>query len=116
MAFAVSGLEEGIQLVKFTGRLDMQATNAMADQFAFSVGNGRASAIVDLSEVEFLASIGMRMLISGARGLNNRGKKMVLLNPTPSVKEALMTAGFDQLIPICDDIDEALSHLKEPVA
>lgn len=48
--------------------------------------------------------------------LSNRGYKMVLLSPTPEVKEALVTAGFDELIPICDDMDAAMALIKEPVA
>jgi anti-anti-sigma factor len=94
----------------------MQATNEIGDQFALAVGNARESAVVDLSEVSFLASIGMRMLISAARALNNWGQKMVLLSPTPEVREALVVAGFDKLIPICNDMDAALAALKEPVA
>lgn len=88
MAFDLSNLEDDVKLAKLTGRLDMQATNEMGDQFALSVGNSKGSAIVDLSEVTFLASIGMRMLISAARALNNRGRRMVLLSPTPEVKDA----------------------------
>jgi anti-anti-sigma factor len=116
MAFDLSTLEGGVKLAKLTGRLDMQATNEMGDQFALVVGSNKGSAIVDLSEVTFLASIGMRMLISAARALNHRGYKLVLLSPIPEVKEALVVAGFDELIPICDDIEAARALIKEPVA
>lgn len=115
MAFDLSTLENGIKLAKLTGRMDMQAVNEVGDQFTLTVGNSQSSAIVDLSELTFLASIGMRMLISAARALNHRGHKMVLLSPTPGVKDALVTAGFDELIPICDDTDAAIALLKESV-
>jgi anti-sigma B factor antagonist len=114
MAFDLSTLEDGTKLATFAGRLDMTATNEMSDSFAFSVANSKGSAIVDLSGVTFLASIGMRMLISAARSLSSRGYKLVLLSPTPEVKEALVVAGFDELIPICDDRDAAMAVLKEP--
>lgn len=116
MAFDVSILDDGVKLVKLTGRLDMQAVNAIGDQFAFAVGNSKDAVIVDLSEVAFLSSIGMRMLISAARSLNNRGHKMVLLSPVSEVKDALVTVGFDELIPICDDMDAALALTQKPVA
>lgn len=116
MAFDLSILDDGVKLAKMTGRLDMQAVNEIGDQFAFSVANSKGSAIVDLSEVTFLASIGMRMLISAARALKNRERKMVLLSPSPEVKDALVMAGFDELIPICDDMDAAMAMIKEPVA
>ncbi|PSN77172.1 anti-sigma factor antagonist [filamentous cyanobacterium CCP4] len=116
MALDLSILDDGVKLAKLTGRLDMQAINDIGDQFAFSVGNSKGSAIVDLSEVTFLASIGMRMLISAARSLSNRGHKMILLSPIPEVKDALVMVGFDELIPICDDMDAALALTQKPVA
>ncbi|PSN10567.1 anti-sigma factor antagonist, partial [filamentous cyanobacterium CCT1] len=51
MALDLSILDDGVKLAKLTGRLDMQAINDIGDQFAFSVGNSKGSAIVDLSEV-----------------------------------------------------------------
>jgi anti-sigma B factor antagonist len=112
MQFEVSPLQDGVQLFKLAGRLDMKGTNEIHDQFVFKAGAPKDNAIVDMSEVDFLASIGMRMLISAARSKSNRNLKLILVSPTPLVKEALTKAGFDQLIPITDDMDSALAMLN----
>ncbi|HIK14684.1 MAG TPA: STAS domain-containing protein [Leptolyngbyaceae cyanobacterium M33_DOE_097] len=116
MQFEVSNLDNGIKLVKLVGRLDLKGTNEIDNPFSFAVGSGKAPTIVDMSEVEFLASIGMRLLISNARALSNRRSKLVLLKPTPEVREALATVGFDELIPIYDDFDSACEDLKAVIA
>lgn len=111
MNIEVSNLENDIKLIQLEGRLDLKGTNEIDDKFSFSTSSGSHSVLVDLSAVEYIASIGMRMLIMNARAVTKRGKKMVLFNPTPLVKEALTTAGFADLIPMYDDFNEACEDL-----
>lgn len=112
MEMKITKSEDGIQLVELVGRLDVKGTSEISDNFNFQVGTEKASTIVDMSKVDFLASIGMRMLISAARAKANRKCKLVLLNPTPLVQEALVTAGFESLIPMFSSQDEAVMALK----
>jgi anti-anti-sigma factor len=58
---------------------------------------------VDLSGVTFIASLGIRTLITGAKATANNGGKMVLLNPQPNVERVLRTSRVDTVIPIIDD-------------
>jgi anti-sigma B factor antagonist len=116
MQFEVSDLDGGIKQVKLAGRLDLKGTNEIDNQFTFKVSSGKTPVLVDMTEVEFLASIGMRLLLSNARALANRGSKLVLFNPTPLVKEALISTGFEELIPMYDDFTEACEALKAVVA
>lgn len=112
MKFAIENLDNGIRLVKLTGRLDVQGTNEIDNSFTFAVSSSKSPTLVDMSEVEFLASIGMRMLISSARAVSRRGGKFALLNPTPLVRESLVTAGFEELLPMYDDFDVACNALQ----
>jgi anti-anti-sigma factor len=66
---------------------------------------------VDLSEVDFLASIGIRMLTMNAKSLSTRGGRMVLLNPTNEVKSVLDMTGISPIIPIYTDFDSAEAAL-----
>lgn len=112
MEMEITNLEGGVKLVKLTGRLDLKGTNEIDNKFTFSTSSGKNPVLVDMSEVEFLASIGMRMLLSNAKALVKRGSQMALLTPTPLVQDALVTAGFDELIPIFNDFDTAHAALK----
>ncbi len=114
MRLEITNLEQGIRLAKLVGRMDLKGTQAVDNEFALKVSSSNVPVIVDMSEVDFLASLGMRTLISAARGLKNHGSRMVIYQPQPLVREALETAGFTQLIPIADDWDEALIALTTP--
>jgi anti-sigma B factor antagonist len=112
MKLEISELKSGIKQAKLIGRLDMKGTNEIDNEFAAKVGTTKGSVIVDMTEVEFLSSIGMRLLISAARAIAKRGGKMVILKPQPLVREVIETAGFDAIIPLYDDFDEACEALK----
>ena len=112
MEFSISTIDNGVSLVKLVGKLDIQGVNAIGDEFATKVGSARNPVIVDLSQVTFIASLGMRILLSSARGVANHGAQLVLLKPKPLVKEALVVAGLDEVLKSYDDIYTAQAALE----
>ena len=108
-------LDNGIKQVSLTGRLDMKGTVEIEGQFTIHTATQRAPVLVDLSDVEFLASIGMRMLVANAKALRGRGGQMVLYKPQPLIAEALRTSGIDELITVYDDYDTACTDLLAAV-
>ncbi len=63
--------------------------------------------ITDLSEVNFLASIGIRLLMMNAKSIAALGGKVVLLSPSPEVKSVLEITGIPAIIPIYDGYESA---------
>ena len=61
------------------------------------------------SHVSFLASMGIRLLLTGARAVANKRGKMALLSPIPDVADVLKTARIDAMIPICANKDDAVA-------
>jgi anti-sigma B factor antagonist len=112
MELAVTRRDDGILHLLLSGRLDIAGTGEVENKFTFQSSTQKAAVLVDLSEVTFIASIGMRLLLSNARAQSQRGGLMVLYNPQPLVKDALVTAGFEQLIAMYDDFDEACAALS----
>ena len=53
------------------------------------------------------------MFLSNSKALNNKGAKLVLLNPKSHVLEMLISVGFDKIISIENDYDKALEILKQ---
>ena len=94
------------------GRMDMMGLEGMELKFTAHTVSRRKPTLIDLSEVEFIASLGLRLLISAAKGLKRYGAKMVLLNPQPSVENVLKASGFNEIIPITHDHDKAIEILK----
>ena len=104
-------LDNGITRIALDGRLDVAGTEAIDLQFTALTATQKAKVFVDMGQVSFIASIGMRTLLSNAKALSKRGGIMVLCNPQPLVKEALTTAGIDSLITMHDETSAALAAL-----
>lgn len=112
----VQQLANNIKQVKIIGRLDIQGTSSLETALTTQAAGKKEKVIIDLSELDFLASIGMRLLLITAKGQSKRGGKVVLLNPKPLVKETLVTAGINLLIPIYNDLGLASEDLNLAVA
>ncbi|MEM8553471.1 MAG: STAS domain-containing protein [Pseudomonadota bacterium] len=98
--------ETGVLVVNLDGRLDV-AGAATADMPFSVIAGSYEKVVVDLQKVEFIASIGIRVLIQCARRLAQKGGGMVLLAPQETVERVLTTTGIDQLMPIVATADEA---------
>ena len=107
MELQYSELENDIRLIKLSGKLDIVGVGEIETQFAgYCAGNG-VRVVVDLTEVDFLASIGIRLLTLTAKSVASRDGKMVLLNPTPEVREVLEVTGIPAIIPIYSHLESA---------
>ncbi|MDJ0730497.1 MAG: STAS domain-containing protein [Crocosphaera sp.] len=107
MDFNVEKLDNGIEKVNLAGRMDLKGTNQIEMPFNAQVTCSKVPVIIDMAEVEFLASIGIRLILSSARAIKKRGSKMVILNPQPMVEDIFKTSGIEKLIEIYHDYDEA---------
>lgn len=97
-----------LRTIHLSGRLDLVGTDEISTKFAaLATANGR-HVIVDLADVSFLASIGIRAIITNAKALQQRGGRMVLfVGANQAVAKTLETTGIDSLIPMFGDMAEA---------
>jgi anti-anti-sigma factor len=114
MELQYSELENGIRLIKLKGKLDISGTGQIETKFAGYCAGDQVRVIVDLSEVDFLASIGIRLLTLTAKSIASRGGKMVLLNPMPEVQHVLDVTGIPPIIPIYSNLESAEMILMAP--
>jgi anti-anti-sigma factor len=92
--------------VVLTGRLDIVGAEVIALPLATLAGAKR-NLIVDMSGVSFLASIGIRHLVSAAKAMSRRGGRLVLLSPNELVEVVLVTSGLTNMLPIVRSDSEA---------
>jgi len=93
-------LDNKIRFIKLVGKVDADGYNSVDLKFTAHCSGDNVRVIVDLSGVDFLASIGIRMLTMNAKSLSTRSGRMVLLNPIPEVLDVLEMTGIPAVIPI----------------
>ncbi len=107
MELQYSELENGIRLIKLIGKMDIVGVEAVEIKFSDYCAGENARVLVNLAEVDFLASIGIRLLTLNAKSIASRGGRMVLLSPTPDVRNVLEITGIPAVIPVYDGIESA---------
>jgi len=112
MELTTEQLSDGVEKIALAGRMDSAGTQEIDLRFTALTTTRPALIVVDFSQVSFLASIGIRTLVSSARALSQRGGHMVLASPQPRVEEVLKLAGIDSLIPMYADVGSACAGLK----
>ena len=111
MEMTVTELAGHVTRVGLVGRLDAPGAERISERFkAAVVGKGR-NAILDLSRVGFVASMGIRLLISTARTLQQKGCLLVMFGANEMVQSVFEDAALDQIIPIVDTEADAIDRL-----
>src|SRR5215471_4841875 len=111
MEMDVEELEGGVTAVVLRGRLNGAGVEAVDARFKEVAGSKRAI-VVDLSQVSFLTSLAIRMLVLGARAVANRGGKLVLSSPSEGVTSVLQAADIEQFIPLVFDRSAAIAAVR----
>jgi len=93
------------------GRLDAVGTEQVEAAFTAQLRAAAGDALVDLSAVSFVGSLGIRMLIAAARVADRAGRRMVIFGAQLAVAEVFYTTALDDLIPVATDEAAALARL-----
>jgi anti-anti-sigma factor len=101
-------LAENIAHVKLRGRLDTHGVDEIETKLTASVVPGGHNTIVDLSDVSFVTSMGLRMFLAISKALKRHNAKMVLFAPQSQVNEVFNTVVLREIVPIVVDEAEAV--------
>ena len=85
--------------VTLIGRLDISGSGEIETPIQ-ELADSKVNIIVDMKEVDFIGSLGMRSLVLAAKTLSRNARTLVLLNPTPLVADALTKACLNTLLPM----------------
>ena len=111
MKFDVVEINDQANRIVLTGRLDSGTVGAVETPFTATIAASGRSAVLDLTALEFLSSLGIRLLLSAARVVSRRGGKVVLFGAQPMVAEVLAAMALDQVLPLVATEDEELARL-----
>ena len=112
MQIEIDEVEKDLRRVTLTGRLDTPGVLGIETRFVTGLVPGGKNAIVDISNVDFIASMGIRMFISVARNMKDHHAKIALFGPQPRVDEVLESAAFRQLVPVFRNAEEAAAVVR----
>ena len=102
---------DGVRVIRLTGRMDIEGNDEIALRFNTLTVTGGQSIIIDLTGVEFLGSIGIGTLVTGAKTVKLRHGMLVLCGARANVLSALQRTNIPEFIPTYGTLDEARVHV-----
>lgn len=112
MKVTVINIGNGILKVVLNGSMNEPGVLEVESQFYEIMKLKMTKVIIDLKDVNFLNSRGIRFLIFAAKLLHEKGGKLVLVNPPAAVEETMKTVAVDTIVPIAPDLNTAIALVR----
>lgn len=109
MKFEILSFVPGTSRVLLAGRADAAGVDLIEAALSAQLRGTEGHVVIDLAQVPFMGSLGIRMLISMARLVARRGARIAMTGVQPQVLEVFETMALLDLIPHAPDADAALA-------
>ncbi len=105
--------EGDITIAVIMPRFDAYTANDVEAALKEIIGKGAKKIVCDFSQTEYVASAGLRVLLSSAKNLQKCGGQIVMASMKPYVKEVFEVSGFTQIFKVFDSQEDALQTLNK---
>ena len=85
-------------VVRPSGELDLASADALRRQLHEALAEAPELLVLDLSDVSFLDSSGIAVIVSVFKAQRDRGARLHVVNPQPTVRRALELVGLGMLL------------------
>ena len=93
----------GTSVVQLRGELDLEGAPAMAAVLAaLTQVEGPAEVVLDFSELTFLDSSGISVLITAQRNMNDQGRRLTVRWARPNILKVLTISGLAEFLHASD--------------
>ena len=103
---------DDISILGISGRLDAKSSKTVESALNNLINGGRTTIVVDLASVEYISSVGLRVLLASLKKMRQTQGLLILSSMQPFVKDIFKVAGFDRLFTVCATPEEALSKAR----
>lgn len=96
-------------VVQVSGRLDAITASEFDAESRSWLDKGETNVVVDLNELEYISSAGLRSILTAAKQLKSASGTITFCGLTGMVDEVFAVSGFASMFPIFPTVDEALA-------
>ncbi len=104
-------LVDGLVVVSVGGSVDMLSAPWLTEAIDSALAKRPAGLIVDLSDVDFLASAGISILVAAHSNTDHSGRFGVVCDG-PATYRPLTLMGLDEIIPLYHTLGDAVDELR----
>lgn len=103
MSITAVEISESLTFLKIEGSMNHAAVQKMESDFLTLTAGRKKPVILDLSAVDFIASMGMRLLIEAAKDLAHEDAKIAVFGTRPAIAKVLEAAGMGHVLTLAGD-------------
>lgn len=102
----------GIDVLQLDGSLDSYSFPRLDSTLSTLRGNRRSMIVLDCSSLDYINSAALGALIGFARTARENGGDLKLAGLTPKVMNIIDLLGFDKILHILGDVNEAIAKFN----
>jgi anti-anti-sigma factor len=107
----VQSAADGATVMCLGGEADL-STTALREALAAEIARSPRLLLVDLAALTFIDSGATQMIIGAYHALSLNGGALALIHPRAAVARVLELTGISQVIPVYDNVNEAIAAVR----
>lgn len=100
-------IQDNIAIITISGSVDSKTAGGLQEKIMGKVAETN-NAMLDLTNVEFVSSAGLRVLLMVYRQIKSKSGKVILVGVSEEIRDVMSMTGFINFFEIADTIDNAL--------
>ncbi len=111
MEIKEAGKEKNMKIIFLEGKMDAISAPEFEEKMGEWLEQGETSFIINLGEVNYMSSAGLRSILIVAKKLKEQDGKLIFVNLREEVQKILRISGFSSMIPTYESLEAALEHI-----
>ncbi|MGV8174974.1 MAG: STAS domain-containing protein [Methanothrix sp.] len=99
---------DDIYIIEISGRMDTISSKEVEEKLEDAIDHNNAKIIIDLAGVDYISSVGLRVLLAALKKQRELMGSMKLVSLQPFVKDIFRMTGFDRIFSISSNQEEAI--------
>ncbi|MCG6861879.1 MAG: STAS domain-containing protein [Chromatiaceae bacterium] len=105
--------KEGVLILGPEGRLDTNTSEPFEQRMMAVIDAGNNRLVVDLTELDYISSAGLRVLLMSAKRLKNEQGRLALCGLKSHIREVFEISGFLKILTVVENTDAAVAAVVD---
>jgi len=97
-----------VKVIALNGNFDTSTSPDAEAHFDALINEGTTKIIVDLKDIDYISSAGLRVLLVTTKLIKNKGGQCRICNLNEMVQEVFDISGFSMIFGVFQSVDDAL--------
>lgn len=99
-------------ILRVIGKLDASTSKDLEAKILPLIASSQEKLVVDLSQLDYISSAGLRVFLLAAKRMDAAKGKMVICSLKDPVKQVFDIAGFSSFLTLAGSTEEAIKNLE----